>query len=98
MVTACPNCGAPVDLKAANSSDDPKCPFCQYALPEVAPVQAPTGTFTPAGGTFSPAPGGVFIPASVTTGRRSGCVGPVIGVAIFLAVGGAILAAVLAAT
>jgi len=84
--------------EGGDASDDPKCPFCQYALPEVAPPQAPTGTFTPAGGTFAPAPGGVFIPASVTTGRRSGCLGPIVGLVIFLAVGGGILAAVLAAT
>jgi len=92
-VTACPNCGAPVDLKAANASDDSKCPFCQYALPVEAPPQAPVGTFTPA-------PGGIFAPAPVTisTGRRSGCAGPIVMIVVVVAIGGGILAAVLAAS
>ncbi len=49
---------------------------------------------------FTPAPGGIFIPARGGTapGRRRGCLGTLLVTVIVLAVGGGILAAVLGAT
>jgi outer membrane protein assembly factor BamB len=41
-VSQCPNCGAPVDAKALSGVDDPKCPYCDHALPVAAQAATPT--------------------------------------------------------